>query len=251
MPEICAIIPARFASVRFPGKPLQAETGRPLIQHVVEAAARCARIGRVVVATDDRRIAEAVEGFGGEVAMTSGEHDSGTSRLTEAAEGLALAPDAIVVNVQGDEPEIEPESIDAAIDALLRRGAPVATIASPFAPEDDPADPNIVKVVRTLAGDAMYFSRSPIPRPDVAGAQEGVRPLHHVGLYVYRRSFLDVFRALAPTPLERAERLEQLRILEHAHRIAVGLVERAHPGIDTPAQYRAFVDRWSARRGAS
>jgi 3-deoxy-manno-octulosonate cytidylyltransferase (CMP-KDO synthetase) len=158
--------------------------------------------------------------------------------------------------VQGDEPSIEPELIDGAIDALLARPAcPMATIASPFAPGEDPADPNLVKVVLAADGTALYFSRSPIPAwrdrdRDLAGdpaARPPAVPLKHVGLYVYRRDFLVGFPALPPTPLERCEQLEQLRALEHGHRIAVAIGEAPFHGVDTPEQYEAFVRRWRER----
>jgi 3-deoxy-manno-octulosonate cytidylyltransferase (CMP-KDO synthetase) len=251
-PSIVAIIPARFASVRFPGKPLAAATGKPLIQHVCEAAARSRRLSRIIVATDDDRIAAAVRSFGGEVAMTRADHPNGTSRIAEVASAVACD---VVVNVQGDEPSIEPELIDAAIEALLARPAcPMATVASPFAAGEDPADPNLVKVVLAADGTALYFSRSPIPawrdrERDLAAssaARPPAEPLKHVGLYVYRREFLVRFPSLPPTPLERTEQLEQLRALEHGHRIAVALGEAPFHGVDTPEQYEAFVRRHRA-----
>lgn len=253
--SIVAIIPARFASVRFPGKPLADATGKPLIQHVCEAAARSRRLSRIIVATDDDRIAAAVRRFGGEVAMTRADHPNGTSRIAEVASAIECD---VVVNVQGDEPSIEPELIDGAIDALLARPAcPMATIASPFAPGEDPADPNLVKVVLAADGCALYFSRSPIPawrdreRALAAdpGASPPAAPLKHVGLYVYRRDFLVGFPALPSTPLERCEQLEQLRALEHGHRIAVAIGEAPFHGVDTPEQYEAFVRRHRAATG--
>ncbi len=254
MPSIC-IIPARFASVRFPGKPLAAETGRPLIQHVCEAAARSHSVSRIVVATDDDRIAAAVRAFRGEVVMTSPDHPNGASRLAEAADILQLPPNTIVVNAQGDEPELDPALIDAAVAALESSIAPMSTIASPFAPDEDPANPNIVKVVRTLNGDALYFSRALIPhnRDGASSAHDAAAaaPMKHVGLYAYRRAFLAVYVTLPETPLERAERLEQLRVLEHGRRIAVAVAEARHHGIDTPEQYAAFVKRWRAANPAA
>ena len=238
-----ALIPARLASERFPGKVLASETGRPLIQHVAEAAARAESIARVVVAADDQTIADALTPFGTEVVLT-GEHPNGTSRLAEAARLLDLPANAVVVNVQGDEPEIEPEVIDAAVDALTGSDCPVATVGSPFAPGDDPADPNIVKVVTRCDGRALLFTRAVVPH---ARSGEGARPLRHVGIYAYRRAFLDTYVALPATPLELAERLEQLRVLEHGYDIAVALAESRHEGIDTPGQYARFVARWRAR----
>jgi len=239
-PGSIAIIPARMGSTRFPGKPLANKTGKTLIQHVVEAAERAGSVSRVVIATDDERIRVAVEAFGGEAVMT-GEHENGTSRLAEAAGLLGLGPDEIVINVQGDEPEIEPSVIDAAVGALVDSGCPIATVASPLPTTGDATDPNVVKVVLRSDGRAMYFTRAGVPyaRTDDLPAAR----LRHVGLYVYRRAFLDVYAGLGSTPLERTERLEQLRVLEHGHDIAVAVVESRHEGIDTPEQYEAFVER--------
>ncbi|MBK7405292.1 MAG: 3-deoxy-manno-octulosonate cytidylyltransferase [Phycisphaerales bacterium] len=237
-----ALIPARLGSTRFPRKALASETGKPMVVHVREAAERAASIGRVVVATDAEEIAAVVRDRGGEAVMTSGAHPNGTSRLAEAATLLGLDDETVVVNVQGDEPEIDPALIDLAIAAHAASGAEVATIASPFGPGQSPLDPNIVKVVLDARGRALYFSRSPIPF-DRDGAC-GVCPLKHVGLYVYRAGFLRRYVLMPETPLERAERLEQLRVLEHGCSIAVGVAEAHHIGIDTPAQYAAFVARW-------
>lgn len=243
-----AIIPARLGSTRFPGKVLADQTGRPLIQHVYEAARRIAGIGRVVVATDDARVMEAVRRFGGDAVMTSAEHPNGTSRLAEAARVLGLAAEDLVVNVQGDEPELEPALAETAIAALVKSGggAPMSTVAVPFAEGEDPRDPNLVKVVRRRDGMALYFSRSlvPYPRADAVGV---VRPLKHVGLYVYRRAFLDEFLGLPVGELERTEMLEQLRVLEAGRAIAVAVCDvRTFGGVDTPEQYAAFVARWRA-----
>jgi len=238
-----AIIPARWASTRFPGKALADRTGKPLIQHVFESAFAAKRLSRIVVATDDARIERAARDFGAEVVMTSPDHPNGGSRCAQAADLLELPDDAIVVNAQGDEPELDPVLIDAAIEALLRSEAPMATIASPFADDEDPADPNIVKVVRRLDGCALYFSRALIPS---SADQGGVQPLKHFGLYAYRRWFLRELAALPTTPLERAERLEQLRALEHGYDIAVAVRRASHHGVDTPEQYEAFVQRWRA-----
>jgi 3-deoxy-manno-octulosonate cytidylyltransferase (CMP-KDO synthetase) len=241
--RVLAVIPARFASSRFPGKMLADRTGKPLIQHVYERAAMAPLVGRVLIATDDERIAAAARGFGADVAMTRCDHPNGTSRIAEAVAGVDAD---IIVNVQGDEPELEPRLIDAAVENLLVHGdCPVGTLASPFAPGEDPANPNIVKVVLDRTGRALYFSRALIPH-DRDGLGEA-RPLKHVGLYVYRREFLLAYPSLPETPLERAERLEQLRILEHGHPIAVAIAEAHHHGIDTPEQYDAFVARQAAR----
>jgi 3-deoxy-manno-octulosonate cytidylyltransferase (CMP-KDO synthetase) len=237
-----AIIPARYDSTRFPGKPLANRTGKPLIQHVVERATLASTIDRVIVATDDDRIFQAVVEFGGHAVMTRRDHPNGTSRIAEVA--AALEPhDDLIVNVQGDEPDIEPQVIDQLVAGLAADPqAPMATLASPFADHEDPADPNIVKVVLDRRGRAMYFSRSLIPC-DRDGI--GHQPMKHPGLYAYRRDFLLTYVTLEPTPLEIAEKLEQLRALEHGYAIAVVRTVTSHHGIDTPQQYEAFVRRHS------
>ncbi len=238
-----AIIPARFASERFPGKILASETGKPLIQHVIEAAQACDAIERVVVATDDDRIKDAVEAGGSECCMTREDHTNGTSRLAEAAWELDLADDAIVVNIQGDEPEIEPDVVRGSIAMLEQSGCEMATAAAAIQSRADHLDPNVVKVVLDQAGRALYFSRAPIPYPRSMGDP----PLRHIGLYVYRAGFLERYAKMTPTPLEKSERLEQLRALEHGHPIAVHIGDAAWSGIDTPDQYAAFVQRWRSQ----
>ncbi len=240
--SIVAIIPARFASTRLPGKPLLAETGKPLIQHVWEAV-RKAGLDRVVIATDDKRIFDAVRKFGGEAVMTREDHPSGTDRLAEAAEKLHLADDDIVINVQGDEPSMPPACIKRLAELISTSDAPMATLATPL-PAGQAANPNKVKVVCDRSGMAMYFSRSPIPYDrDGAGAEY----LLHLGIYAYRAAFLKKFAATAPTPAEKTEKLEQLRALEHGWRIAVAVVEYAGGGIDTPEDYAEFVRRTGRR----
>jgi 3-deoxy-manno-octulosonate cytidylyltransferase (CMP-KDO synthetase) len=249
-PTAVVVVPARMASVRFPGKVLASATGMPLVQHVVLAARRAACAARVVVATDDRRVEAALKPLGTEVVMTSAEHANGTNRLAEAAQVLGLADDQIVVNAQGDEPELEPAVVDAAVGALVRTGAPMATAAARFGPGEDARNPNVVKVVVGLDGAAMYFSRAVIPFDRDGRGGTGSTPLKHIGVYAYRRSFLERYAALAATPLERVEQLEQLRALESGHRIAVAVVgaEQARgQGIDTREQYEEFVKRWRAR----
>lgn len=248
MERAIAIIPARMGSTRFPGKVLASATGWPLIRHVVEGAWRAACIDRVVVATDDAGVCDAVEAFGGECVLTSSDHPNGTSRLAEACDQLGLTDSQVVVNIQGDEPEIEPAIIEAAVAALASGAAPVSTVAAPFAPDEDPSNPNMVKVVRRLDGTALYFSRALVPFD--RDGDSPVSPLRHIGLYAYRRVFLRAYAGLAPTPLEESERLEQLRVLEHGHEIAVAVVDDAgagRAGIDTPEQYAAFVRRWRGR----
>ncbi len=250
--QATAVIPARFGSTRFPGKPLADKTGKPLIQHVVEQVRKAKTVSRIVVATDDQRIHDAVTAFGGEAVMTREDHPNGTSRIAEAVEQLdhsSLKPQAssLILNVQGDEPEIEPEVIDQLVTGLANDpDAPMATLASPFADDEDPADPNIVKLIVDQLGHAIYFSRSLIPHDRDSNPQPPIpNPLYlkHPGLYAYRRDFLLKYVTLAPTPLEEAEKLEQLRALEHGYKIAVIQTTTRHHGIDTPEQYEAFVER--------
>jgi 3-deoxy-manno-octulosonate cytidylyltransferase (CMP-KDO synthetase) len=241
---VVAIIPARYASTRLPGKPLLAETGKPLIQHVVEAVRPAKRIERVVVATDDRRIADAVAAFGGEAVITGGDCRTGTDRLAEAAARLALDDDDIVVNVQGDEPDIPPACLDELVELLERSQADMATLVAPLAAEKAD-DPNKVKVVTDRAGRALYFSRAKVPHErDAAGK---ARYLLHLGVYAYRAGFLRRFASLPSTPAEEAERLEQLRALEHGCGIATVTVDYDGVGIDTAEDYREFVRRTSER----
>jgi 3-deoxy-manno-octulosonate cytidylyltransferase (CMP-KDO synthetase) len=238
---VVAVIPARYGSTRLPGKPLLAETGWPLIRHVVEAARRSNRLGRVIVATDDERIAAAVAGFGGEAVLTRADHPSGTDRVAEVAAGL---PDArIVVNLQGDEPEISAQALDRVV-ALLEDdpGAMMSTLATPIRDEAVYRDPACVKVVVSASGRALYFSRSPIPHHRDSLADP--RGLLHLGLYAYRREFLLSLATLPTSPLECAEKLEQLRVLEAGYSIVVGIVDEPSIGIDTPEDYWRFVTRW-------
>lgn len=238
------IIPARFGSIRFPAKIVAAETGRPLVQHVVDQVRQCKRVGRIIVATDDPRIVEALRPFGTICQMTSPMHQSGTDRIAEVARGLS---DPIVVNVQGDEPEIEPEIVDSLIERLETSSDDMATAATPLAGSADPRDPNLVKVVLTLEGRAIYFSRAPIPyRREDAFAGNAAYFLH-LGIYAYRREFLLQFASWPPTVLEQTEKLEQLRALEHGCSIFVLKVNRATHGIDTPEQYGEFVKRYHER----
>ncbi len=224
------IIPARYASTRFPGKPLALLWGKPVIQHVYERASRSRLCERVLIATDDERISAAAHAFGAEVAMTRADHPSGTDRVAEVAAGLDVD---LIVNVQGDEPLVDPAAIDAAVEPLAADPAIVmGTLAAPIDQVEDLANPNVVKVVMDQAGFALYFSRLPVPF--VRDGQAGVIRCRHIGLYVYRREFLLGLSRLAQTPLEQAEKLEQLRVLEHGHRIRVVIVEKASPGIDTP-----------------
>jgi 3-deoxy-manno-octulosonate cytidylyltransferase (CMP-KDO synthetase) len=249
--DIIAVIPARYGAERFPGKPLADQTGKPLVQHVWEGAMSARRPHRVIVATDDQRIFDAVQRFGGQAVMTSSSHPNGTARINEVADQLGLADDAILVNVQGDEPEMEGPTIDAAIEALIDRpSVPMSTVASPFEPGESVDDPNIVKVVRRADGCALYFSRAPIPFPRSGVRPEGAEPLKHIGLYAYRRGFLRSYAGWPISPLERCESLEQLRVLDHGHAILVAMAASRSQGIDTPEQYAAFVARHRAGQTA-
>ena len=234
-----AIIPARYGSTRLPGKPLLDHTGKPLIQHVVESAREASSLDDVVVATDDERIVSAVEGFGGRAVMTSASCRTGTDRLAEAADALNLAGDDIVVNIQGDEPDIPAACIDQMALLLGEKNAEMATLATPLA-DEQVTDPNRVKVVCDLTGRAMYFSRSAIPY-DRDGA--GTAALLHIGAYAYGCAFLKTYARLPSTPAEQAEKLEQLRALEHGYSIAVAVVDYDGAGIDTPEDYKRFVRR--------
>ena len=227
------IIPARYASTRFPGKPLVDLAGKPMVVRVCERAAQSGASG-VHVATDDERIASAVKAHGFKVVMTRADHASGTDRLAEAATQLGLGDQHIVVNVQGDEPLIEPKLIGQLAERL--GSADMATACHAIHDVASLANPNVVKVVMDATGHALYFSRSRIPYP-----REGEAPcFRHAGIYAYRVGFLRRYAALAPAPLERTEALEQLRALWHGHRIAVVVSETdIPPGVDTPQDLEA------------
>ncbi len=244
-PSIVAIIPARYASSRLPGKPLIEIAGKPMVLHVVERALKAPSISRVIVATDDRRVLNTVIAAGAEAVMTSPDHATGTDRLAEVASQLEAE---IIVNVQGDEPLIEPATIEAAVAPLIANHSLVmSTTCEPIESVEDVLKPNIVKVVMDREGFALYFSRHPIPflRAEtlIAGSVEAALRANpellklyakHTGLYVYRRAFLLTFARLEPTPLERAESLEQLRALEHGYQIKVVKVAHRSIGVDTP-----------------
>jgi 3-deoxy-manno-octulosonate cytidylyltransferase (CMP-KDO synthetase) len=247
--KTAVVIPARFASTRLPGKPLLRETGKYLVQHVYERACQ-SRADRVLVATDDQRIVEAVRGFGGEAVLTRADHSSGTDRVAEVARGLDAE---VIVNLQGDEPLIPPTLLDLLPD-LLRRdpAADVATLAVPIASAQQWRDPACVKVVRDYHGRALYFSRSPIPyvrdgEPQFGGEDSPF--LQHLGLYAYRRAFLLHLATLPPEPLEELEKLEQLRVLSLGRRSQVGVVRHAGRGVDTPADYERFVQVYRQSQG--
>ncbi|HEX4964666.1 MAG TPA: 3-deoxy-manno-octulosonate cytidylyltransferase [Thermoanaerobaculia bacterium] len=235
-------IPARYGSTRLPGKPLLPIAGRPMIEHVYSRVARARGLDRVVVLTDDERIAQAVEAFGGEHEMTPSDCASGTDRIAWAARRWGARA---VINVQGDEPLIDPAVVSLVAEHLAAMPEdPVVTLATPASPEEM-ENPNAVKVVLTQNGSALYFSRAPIPFPRNGG---GFAPLKHLGLYGYQREALLRLAALEPTPLERSESLEQLRALENGIPIRVLVVERGSLGVDT-AEDLARVESILAAQG--
>jgi 3-deoxy-manno-octulosonate cytidylyltransferase (CMP-KDO synthetase) len=228
--HVVAIVPARFASSRLPGKPLADIDGRPMIEHVYRRAQASSVVSQVIVATDDLRIATRVNDFGGKVRLTKATHQTGTDRLAEVAASLDCD---IVVNVQGDEPLIDPRSIDQVVAPFADSSVQMTTLYKRIVRPAELGDPNVVKVVVDRGGFALYFSRSPIPH--VRDPRGGWPPLYrHVGLYAYRRSALLVLASLEPTPLERAESLEQLRALEHGIRIKAVETTYDSIGVDTP-----------------
>jgi 3-deoxy-manno-octulosonate cytidylyltransferase (CMP-KDO synthetase) len=226
--RILGVIPARFASSRFPGKALVTIAGKPMLQHVYERASQARYLTKVVIATDDQQIYDAARSFGAPVQMTRPDHLSGTDRVAEVASADAAA---VIVNIQGDEPLIDPEAIDAAALALLDDDdLSMGTLKKRIEDPQEIPNPNVVKVVTDLAGDAIYFSRCPIPY-----MRDG-STIHykHIGLYVYRREFLLGYSELPVGPLEQVERLEQLRAIENGHRIRVVETEYDSLGVDTP-----------------
>jgi 3-deoxy-manno-octulosonate cytidylyltransferase (CMP-KDO synthetase) len=235
--RILGVIPARMGATRFPGKPLADLAGRPLIQWVYEAAAACTDLDDLMVATPDADIVEAVKRFGGSVELTKADHPTGTDRVAEVA---ARHRADVVVNVQGDQPFVTPEMLSNLVGPYRAGLRPsMTTVAAPL---DDAGldDPNTVKVVCDRNGDALYFSRSPIPfrRHPVS---DGLPVYHHIGLYAFARAFLELYAAMASTPLEQSEGLEQLRVLEHGHRIRVCPIRRSVLEVNTPEDLEAAV----------
>lgn len=232
--KIVAIIPARYDSSRFPGKVLALLAGRPLVFHTYERTCKASLVDEVIVATDNPEVEQQLVALGVQVAMTRSDHSTGTDRIAEVAEQIDAD---IVVNVQGDEPLIDPATIDATVRAVLDSAdVPMATARHSITDPAEIADPNVVKVVCDAQGRALYFSRSPIPH-DREGADapaEAGRYWQHVGIYVYRRDFLLQYARMTPTPLEKRERLEQLRALEHGYSIAVVDTDYRSIGVDTP-----------------
>ncbi len=236
------VIPARYASKRLPGKPLLRQTGKYLVQHVYDQARQSKRASQVFVATDDPRIAAAVQSFNGNVVMTRRSHASGTDRIAEVAERLDAD---VIVNLQGDEPLVDPAALDLLPELLESdSNADIATLAAPISSRAQWQDPNCVKVVCDRLGKALYFSRSAIPFVRDAEPDFTARPapyFQHLGLYAYRRSVLFRLAAAAPEPLEQMEKLEQLRAMALGYRIRVGVVEHAGRGVDTREDYERFV----------
>ncbi len=239
-----AVIPARWDSTRFPGKPLAPLAGRPLIQHVVEAAVRSGAFERVVVATDDERISAAVARFGGDVERTSAAHRSGTDRVAEVVARLTAEAPEVVVNLQGDEPLVDPEGLRQVVKAFEDTRVAMATLVRPLLDPAERLNPHVVKVVLDARGDALYFSRADIPF-----GRDGTRVSRfaHVGLYGYRRATLLHLAQLPPGTLEQAESLEQLRALEHGIRIRCVRTERPSIGVDTPADLERAEAALAAR----
>ena len=256
--ESVVVIPARYGSTRLPGKMLLAETGKPLVQHTYEAARRARRPRSVCVATDDERIAAAVQAFGGLAFLTDPSLASGTDRVAQVMRQSALADVDIVVNVQGDEPELSADSIDLVVELMLSHPeTPMATLATPIRRRELLDDPACVKMVFASTGSAsngaaigraVYFSRAAVPfaRTWIPSLLTSDPPVYfqHLGLYAYRKEFLLRLSQMPPSPLERIEKLEQLRVLEAGHSILAGIVHEPVKGIDTPEDYRAFVARF-------
>lgn len=239
-PHVLAVIPARYASTRFPGKPLVDIAGKPMIAHVWERAKAVPEIGRVIVATDDTRIEQAALAFGSEVRMTSPDHPSGTDRIWEVA--APLAEFDWVLNIQGDEPFMNPGHLVQAIQAIGQfPAADIITLVTPIQDEAHYRDPNVVKAALADSGEALYFSRAPIPyhrdQPD-----EPSHAFRHIGLYLYRRAALERFTKLPPSRLETVEKLEQLRALEARMKIYAVIVDAAPVGVDTPADLVRILD---------
>jgi 3-deoxy-manno-octulosonate cytidylyltransferase (CMP-KDO synthetase) len=231
-PEVVIVIPARYGSVRLPGKPLVALAGKTMVQRVYERAQQAQKAHRVIVATDDQRIVDAVKGFGGEARMTRPDHRTGTERIAEVA---AHEAGEVFVNVQGDEPLIDPEAIDTAIGALLEEpAAQIATVATPIRNLSDVMDPNVVKTVLDFDNNALYFSRAPIPWARDTGQKVHVNYWKHLGLYVFQRDALLEYPTLPQGELEKIEQLEQLRWMENGWKIRVAEVAHDAVSVDVP-----------------
>jgi 3-deoxy-D-manno-octulosonate cytidylyltransferase len=243
---VLAVIPARFASARFPGKPLVPIAGRAMIERVVAQVRKAQRVSRVIVATDDPRILKAVEKFGGEAILTRSDHRSGTDRIAEVAAHL---PAQVYVNVQGDEPLLDPSVVDAVVSAILEDASiQIATPCVPIAQAAEIMDPNVVKVVRNFEGQALYFSRAPVPWVRDSGSPVAARHWKHIGMYAFRREALLEFPTLPPGELERIEQLEQLRWLENGFPISVVETSYDAASVDVPADVQR-VEKILRERG--
>jgi 3-deoxy-manno-octulosonate cytidylyltransferase (CMP-KDO synthetase) len=248
MVNTVVVIPARYGASRFEGKVLAKKSGKFLVQHTYERALLAKGIHQVLIATDDDRVAQACKSFGAACVMTSIAHQSGTDRIAEAVRDIQSD---IIVNLQADEPEIDPANIEKVAALLIQNpGADMATLIAPFEAAEQIANPNIVKCVIDTRGRALYFSRSPIPyNRQAGGVGSSVGGYwRHLGIYAYRKSFLMKFTKLSPSFLETTEKLEQLRALENGFTILTAKVERVWDGVDTPEQYEAFVKRYNTEK---
>jgi 3-deoxy-manno-octulosonate cytidylyltransferase (CMP-KDO synthetase) len=241
--KVVAVIPARYSSTRFPGKVLAKDTGKFLIQHTYERACMAKLPEKVIIAADDKKVVAAAKTFGAECVLTSPDHQSGTDRIAEAVTDMDVE---IIVNLQGDEPEIDPGNIDYLAKMLMDNpDYPMVTLAAEFQTAKQISDPNIVKVIIGRNNNAIYFSRWPIPYDrEKSGVGDVGQYLRHIGIYAYRKKFLLEITALPQTPLEKIEKLEQLRAIENGYGILVGKVKHTCDGIDTPEQYAEFVKRY-------
>lgn len=244
--KIIAIIPSRYQSSRFPGKPLAQICGKPMIQHVYENVKKVTALDAVYVATDDARIYEAVKAFGGDVLMTSDKHTCGTDRLAECADILDLAEDVLVLNIQGDEPMIRQEMVQDLIDAFDSDDVYMGTLKKAIDQEEEIGNPNVVKVITNVHGDAIYFSRYPIPFE-----RDGKKAKHykHIGVYGYKTWFLKKYSKMEKTDLEIAESLEQLRVIERGYQIRVKETKYQTVGVDTPEQLAQVEALMEAENG--
>jgi 3-deoxy-manno-octulosonate cytidylyltransferase (CMP-KDO synthetase) len=244
--KVVIVIPARYGSTRLPGKPLVSLAGKAMIERVYERAKQAKTAGRVIVATDDERIIKAVEGFGGEARMTRTDHRTGTERIAEVA---SHTEGEVFVNVQGDEPLLDPTAVDTVVNALLEEpAAAIATVAVPIRTPGDIMDPNVVKTVLDFEGNALYFSRAPIPWVRDTGTKTHARHLKHLGLYVFQREALLEYPTLPQGELERIEQLEQLRWMENGWKIRVAEVEHDAVSVDVPEDVKRVEELLARER---
>lgn len=244
--KVIAVIPARYDSTRFCGKVLAKDTGKFLVQHTYEQVLCADNLDQAFIATDSDKVAQACESFDAPCVMTSDKHRSGTDRIAEAVADIDAD---IVVNVQGDEPEIDPTSIEKVTSLLIENpDAVMATLVTGFDNDDQINDPNVVKAILGVGSQAIYFSRSPIPYNRDKQSGDASLAYRHLGIYAYRKDFLLEITQKAQTPLEKSESLEQLRVIEHGYKILAGVVEHHCEGIDTAQQYEAFVRRYNTTK---